>query len=66
MDIKIQKRLEDMPESYRANYLKAVEGKSRPCAVKAMCLECMGWQRIEVKNCPSIACPLYNYRPYRR
>ena len=65
MNDKIQKRLNDIPINYKNNYIKAVSGKSRTAAVKAFCLECMGWQREEVRNCTSVACPLYLYRSYK-
>jgi len=61
----IEKRLKEIPKSYRNNYLKAMRGKSKVSAIKAFCLECMGWQRNEVKNCCSKMCPLYPYRPYQ-
>jgi len=54
-----------MPKDYRNNYRKAMTGKYRAAAVKAFCLECTGWQRIEVNKCGSVACPLYLYRPYQ-
>jgi hypothetical protein len=52
-------------ESYRRLYDKAVSGKSRSAGVKSKCLECMGWQSSEVKNCSIVACPLHPYRPYQ-
>jgi len=61
---KIAKRRADMPKRYRNIYDKAMSGKSRAAAMHAFCLECMGWQRIEVELCTSPACPLYAYRPY--
>ena len=65
MNDKIQKRLNDTPIKYRNIYKKAMAGRNRTAAVKAFCLECMGWQREEVRNCTSVACPLYLYRPYK-
>ena len=62
---KIAKRRADMPEVYRANYDKAMTGKSLKAASKAFCLECVQWQREEVRLCPSYACPLWLYRPYK-
>jgi len=62
----VMKRAEIMPVLYRAAYLRAVSGKASPrSAIKAFCLECMGWQRIEVGNCTATACPLFAYRPYQ-
>ena len=65
MNDEIQKRLNDMPSAYRNIYKRALSGKNRPAAVKAFCLECMGWQRLETRNCSSVACPLHSYRPYK-
>ena len=59
-------RLKNMPSSYRANYKKAMAGKSKAAAVKAKCLDCTNWQRVEITNCPCEACPLYLYRPFKK
>ena len=64
MEDRIQNKLKDMPMSYRNTYKKALAGKNRAAGVKAFCLECMGWDRIEVRKCCSVACPLFPYRPY--
>ena len=62
---RIAKRRADMPTAYRRNYDKAMAGKSLKAAAKAFCLECVMWDKNEVKLCPSVACPLYLYRPVR-
>ncbi|MCK5611861.1 hypothetical protein KAR91_58870 [Candidatus Pacearchaeota archaeon] len=62
---KIAERLEQMPRSYRANYNRAVKGKSLRAAINAQCLECVQWQRMEVRLCTDLACPLYTVRPYQ-
>jgi len=62
---KIEDRRKCMPERYRANYDQAVSGRSRAAAVKAICLECVCFQKEEVRLCTSLACPLYPYRPYK-
>lgn len=61
----IAKRLEQMPESYRNVYRKAVSGKSKAAGLKSFCLECVGWQRNEITACSDEGCPLWPYRPYR-
>ena len=66
MNDKIQKKLNDMPKDYRNHYKKAMTGRNRTAAIKSFCLECTGWQRVETKNCDSVACPLYPYRPYNK
>ena len=62
----VARRLEAVPAIYRAGYLKAVGGRSPKAAIKANCLECVGWQRAEVTRCSSPACPLYGYRPFQQ
>jgi hypothetical protein len=56
-----------MPKSCGAEYLQATRGKASPrVAIKAFCLECVGWNRPEVARCTATACPLWMYRPFRR
>lgn len=61
----IAEKRAEMPEVHRANYDKAVRGRSMKAVVKAFCLECVQWQKEEVRLCTSLACPMYPYRPYR-
>ena len=61
----IKKRRAEMPDIYRANYDTAMDGRSRKAAVKALCLECTGWQRTEITKCTAPACPLHPYRPFK-
>ena len=63
---RIAERRQQMPKIHRSNYDEAVSGKSRKAAIKAFCLECVCWQKEEVRLCSSLACPLYPYRPYRK
>ncbi|MBL7188170.1 MAG: hypothetical protein ISS70_17745 [Phycisphaerae bacterium] len=60
----IQQRLDQMPISCRGMYKKAVKKKSMRAALNSFCLECVGYQREEVKACTDLACPLWAYRPY--
>ena len=60
----IGRRLSEMPESCRKNYIKAMKGRSMAAGIKAFCLECMGWERAGVAECTAPACPLYPYRPF--
>jgi hypothetical protein len=34
-------------------------------AIKAKCLECVGFVRKDITHCTSLQCPLYAYRPYQ-
>ncbi len=61
----IAERREQMPKIHRANYDKAMKGRSMKAATKAFCLMCVQWQKEEVRLCTDLACPLYPYRPYK-
>ena len=51
---------------YVSNLEKVYYGKkSFIRAIKAKCLDCCCWQREEVRNCQSYACPLWNLRPFQ-
>ena len=42
--------------------------KSRVLTINAFCYECMGFAkswRNDVRNCTSINCPLFGFRPYK-
>ena len=56
----------DIPKLYRSTYDKAKTGKSRAAAIKAKCLDCCGYQKVEVRRCPAKECPLWPYRPYQQ
>ena len=61
----VERRAKDMPSLYRGGYLRAVTGRASPReAIKAHCLECVGWERGQVVNCTGSACPLWRYRPF--
>ena len=62
---KITERMTQIPQTYRRNYAKAVQGRSMKAGIKSFCLECMHWQKVEVRNCTALACSLYPYRPYQ-
>ena len=65
-EAKILDRLSQMPESCRNSYLRVMGGKApHRVAIKAFCLECVGWLRREVTLCTAPACPLYPYRPFQ-
>lgn len=63
----IADRASQMPKASVRTYLKATRGKASPrIAIKAFCMECVGWSRAEVTNCTGFACPLWMYRPFQR
>ena len=57
-----------VPLKYQALFhrVRAAESKSKADAVKAMCLECVGFKYKRVAGCTAPRCPLYNVRPYRK
>ena len=57
-------RARQMPESSRRTYVRACAG-SRTAAIKAQCMECLGWSRSDVRQCTALACPLWPVRPYQ-
>ena len=61
----VQSRLHTMQRTWRNNYIQAVRGKSLRAAIKAMCGECMCWNRAEITDCTALACPLYSQRPFQ-
>jgi len=63
---KVKRNLAEIPPAYRETYKRAMTGKSLRAAVNSFCLECVCWQREEVKLCTAIDCPLYPYRPYNK
>ena len=58
-------RVKKYSPSVLGHFRRAYAGKSRKAAVTAKCLECTCIQRIEVKNCPVVQCPLWEFRPYK-
>jgi len=65
MDQKRAERLRTIPISRRGVFERAYAAKAAPrSAIKAFCLECLGFDEAEIRNCTAPACPLYEYRPY--
>jgi len=53
-----------VPPKLQQAYYRASTGTASPrAAIKAFCLECVGWDRDDVIGCTAPACPLYQYRP---
>jgi hypothetical protein len=46
--------------------IQRAERGSLPDAIKLKCLDCVAWERKEVRDCVIVACPLYPHRPYQR
>lgn len=56
------RKLTQIPRKYQRLYLRAWTGQSRKSAIRAHCLECMGYQSGEVPRCTAPGCALYPYR----
>ena len=54
------------PINTRPLYMRAYAGKSRKNAIKAFCMECLGYSSKDVRTCTAPTCPLYEVRPFRR
>ena len=50
---------EQIIEDYKR---RAISSNSRKLAIRAFCVECMGGDLAEVRNCCSPNCPLYRFR----
>ena len=60
------KELSTIGPMYQGVIKRAYEGRASPrSAIRAMCLQCVGYERSEVTHCSSFACPLHFYRPYQ-
>lgn len=66
LNAKQRAALDTTSELYIRIVKRAYEGKASPrSAIKAFCLQCVGYIRKDVTNCTAEACPLYAYRPYQ-
>jgi hypothetical protein len=60
-------RLATCPQSVKAHFAAAWSGKASPRrAIKAQCLDCVGFDRAEITGCTAYACSLWNFRPYQK
>lgn len=61
------RRIATAPVSCRKVLIDSWSQKCAPRrAIKAFCLECVGFERVAITECSSFACPLWNFRPYRK
>jgi len=60
------KRIAEAPESTQGILTRTYAGKSSPrAAIKAFCMQCVGYSRDDVRNCSAFGCPLHKYRPFK-
>lgn len=59
---------ESVPLKYQGLFqrVKDMRSKSKAEAIKAMCLECVGFKFKRVTECTSPKCPLFHVRPYQK
>jgi hypothetical protein len=66
----IARSKENIPDlhhgAYRKKYDVAMNGNSLRAAIDSKCLDCNCWQKMEVKLCQAVECPLWPHRPYRQ
>jgi hypothetical protein len=58
---------ETVPLKYQTLFqrVKDQKSKSKADAIKAFCLECVGFKFKRVTNCTAPTCALFNVRPYQ-
>jgi hypothetical protein len=65
-DQKRQRRIATAPVSAQRILARAIAGTASPRqAIKAMCLECIGFDRKGITECTGYSCPLWCYRPFQ-
>jgi hypothetical protein len=61
------RRLATTPESAKGHFVAAWAGKCSPRrAIKALCLECVSFDRQAITDCLCWACPLWHFRPFQK
>jgi hypothetical protein len=59
-------KLAETPPRFKVLALKVLEGRVTPRqAIKAKCLDCMGYIIKDIRNCPSTTCELHRFRPFQ-
>lgn len=66
INAKRAKRIQTAPVSARKALARSYSQKCSPrSAIKAFCLECVGFDRKAITECTAPACPLWNFRPFQ-
>lgn len=63
-DEHIERLRKHTPKQFHPLIDKLSKG-SRSAAMKLMCLQCVGFERIGVRECGGKSCPMFLYRPYQ-
>jgi hypothetical protein len=62
----VKKRLAACSPMFRPVMERAYSGEASPRkAIRAMCLECTGYDRAVIRGCTGYSCPLWAYRPFK-
>ena len=62
----VEKIISQAPATTQKSLGRAFSGVASPrAAIKAMCLTCVGYERMAITNCTGWSCPLWKYRPYQ-
>jgi hypothetical protein len=65
-EAQVARILANTPQSAQNSLARAFSGAASPrAAIKAQCLQCVGFDRNEIKNCTGWSCPLWSYRPFQ-
>lgn len=63
---RVAQQVKQAGQLYRTVMLKAYQGTASPrSAIKAQCLNCVGYTREDITHCTGYSCPLWAYRPYQ-
>ncbi len=61
------KRLAHIPQTKVGLFKRIYAGTASPRqSIKAMCLECLGFDMDGIRDCTAPECPLYRFRPYQK
>ena len=58
--------IKSLADGFQFTFVKAYTQKSRANAIKAKCIDCACFQRLEITNCTAYTCPLWEIRPYQQ
>lgn len=65
--LEMERRLRQIPQSQQALLRRCFQGKAgKALRLKAKCLDCCCYQKIEVRDCTAVLCPLWSVRPYQK
>jgi len=68
LDGGLEDHIASIPEANKGQIIKSLLGKATPReSIKAKCLDCVGFEnaKIEIGDCVTKTCPLWQHRPYQ-